>query len=97
MNNHNEAPVTPWFTGTQTPVQIGVYQRQNLAGDVRYSFWDGDHWRWAQRTPHLAASEDAASISLRQQAPWRGLLFPPPQGYGPAEPITTNPARANQC
>jgi len=72
---------TPWFTGDQQPVQPGVYKRLSVSGLVMYSLHDGDTWMWNHVSASRAAQADEPS--LVQNLPWRGLVAPPPQGYGP--------------
>ena len=74
---------TAWFTGTQLPVQIGVYKRLSLSGLVLFSFFDGDMWLWNHRDATRAAQALPGEASLIQALPWCGLVLPPPQGYGP--------------
>lgn len=74
---------TPWFSGTQVPVQIGVYKRLSLSGLVMFSFFDGDMWLWNHRDATRAAQAKPGEASLIQALPWCGLELPPPQGYGP--------------
>lgn len=74
---------TPWFSGEQQPVQIGVYKRLSVAGLVMYSLFNGEHWLWMHRSAAAAVRASSAEISLCQTLPWCGLKAPPPQGYGP--------------
>lgn len=77
---------TPWFDGNTQPVQIGVYQRRNSLGHVCYSLWDGSQWYWNQPSPTLADRESMPSMA--QYLPWRGLVQPPAEGYGPGAAAT---------
>lgn len=79
---YSDDQMTPAFPGDVEPVQIGVYQRRNSLGRWVYSMWTGDHWCWNHASPSLAARDEERS--LQQAMPWRGLITPPPQGYGPA-------------
>lgn len=72
---------TPWFSGLQHPVQIGVYKRLSLSNRPRYSFFDGKFWLWNHATAELAAR--SVDRSLVQYAAWCGLASPHPAGYGP--------------
>lgn len=74
---------TPWYGGDQLPVQIGLYKRLSVAGLVMYSFFNGEHWLWMHRSASVAVRFSGNDLSLCQTLPWRGLLQPPPQGYGP--------------
>jgi hypothetical protein len=74
---------TPWISGQQQPVQIGVYRRLTLSGSTIYSYFDGAHWLWNSATPALAVRVPSTDLSLVQTSPWAGLIAPPPQGYGP--------------
>jgi hypothetical protein len=74
---------TPWYSGEQRPVQIGLYKRLSVAGPVMYSFFDGENWLWMHRSPTVAVRFGSQDISLCQTLPWCGLMAPPPQGYGP--------------
>lgn len=76
---------TPWYPGTQQPVQIGVYKRLSLSGLVQYSLFDGGAWLWSHRDATRAAQAHARDVSLVQDLPWCGLVAPPPQGYGPIQ------------
>lgn len=79
---------TQWISGQQQPVQIGVYRRLTLAGNTRYSYFDGAHWLWNSGSPAQAVRVPSTDLSLIQTSPWAGLIAPPPQGYGP---MPTNP------
>lgn len=74
---------TPWFSGDQQPVKIGVYKRLSMAGLVVYSMWDGDHWLRMHCSATGAVRASSSEPSLCQTLPWCGLLRPPAQGYGP--------------
>lgn len=78
---HSKPGETPWLTGAQKPVRIGVYRRLNSLGYTTYSYWDGRVWLWNKPTPEQAASAEGADYSLVQVLPWCGLVAPPPQGY----------------
>lgn len=82
---------TPWISGQQQPVQLGVYRRLSTSGATTYSFWDGARWRWNQATPALAVQVSATEPSLVQTLPWAGLITPPPQGYGPMRAAAVAP------
>jgi hypothetical protein len=105
MTRHDEAQLTPWFTGQQQPVQPGVYQRLNSLHEPVYSLWNGAQWLWSERTPARAATHPDHEPSLVQHLPWRGLLQPPMGGYGPARParpadtddLTPNPTESTPC
>lgn len=86
-----EPAETPWISGMQTPVQIGVYRRLSLIGTTQFSYFDGAHWLWNKRHPDLAARVPSTEPSLIQTLPWCGLVAPPPQGYGP---LATTPTLA---
>lgn len=73
---------TPWFPGSQQPVQDGVYKRLCLSGIVQYSLFDGGAWLWMHRDATCAARAASDQVSLVQDLPWCGLVAPP-QGYGP--------------
>ena len=77
---------TPWFPGTQQPVQIGVYKRLSISGLVQFSLFDGGAWLWSHRDATRAAQARPDAVSLVQDLPWCGLVAPPPQGYGPMQP-----------
>lgn len=79
--------LTPRFPGDVKPVRAGVYQRDfGGAGNRRYAYWDGEHWRWSESTPELAADWGASKwrpgigvCSPVQSDPiirWRGLTEP---------------------
>ena len=74
---------TPWYSGDQLPVQIGVYKRLSLGAVVLFSFFDGAHWLWNCRTIDAAVRKPSTELSLVQTLPWCGLAQPAPQGYGP--------------
>ena len=71
---------TPWYAGTQTPIQPGVYKRLSVAGTIMHSLWDSC-WHWNHVSAERAAL--ATDETLCATLPWRGLLSPPPYGYGP--------------
>jgi hypothetical protein len=87
---------TPWISGQQVPVQVGVYRRLSLSGSTQFSYFDGAHWLWNKRHPDLAVRVPSTEPSLIQTLPWCGLIAPPPQGYGPmpALPADKGAARA---
>lgn len=50
--------LTPWFTGDQKPVRVGVYQRDLYGEDVKaYSYWDGEVWGLYGETYKLKKAE----------------------------------------
>lgn len=74
---------TPWFSGDQLPVQIGVYKRLSLGAVVKYSFFDGAHWLWNCSNAAAAVRMPSTDLSIVQTLPWCGLVTPAPGGYGP--------------
>ncbi len=70
--------LTPWFTGDQKPVRVGVYQRKNSRHEqyvtaTHYSYWDGAEW-CASAHDTLLAKSYCAYASLSQNLPWRGVM-----------------------
>ena len=63
---------TPWFPGTVKPVRFGVYQRRLANTDIAFSYWDGEQWFLANRTPYEAFGEPALSFN-QDGFEWRGL------------------------
>lgn len=74
---------TPWYSGDDAPVQIGVYKRLSLGAVVLYSYFDGAHWLWNCRSPEAAVRKPSTELSLVQALPWCGLINPAREGYGP--------------
>ena len=66
---------TRWFN-TGLPVREGVYQRQyQYEGQtvVRYCYWDGRRFGWAEHSAEDAAARTNIVPSPTQDKPWRGL------------------------
>lgn len=76
---------TPWYSGDQVPVQIGVYKRLSLGAVVLFSYFDGAHWLWNCRTADAAARKPSTELSLVQTLPWCGMVNPARGGYGPLQ------------
>lgn len=74
---------TPWYSGDQLPVQIGIYKRLSLGAVVMFSYFDGAHWLANCRTFDAAIRKPSTDLSLVQTLPWCGLAMPAPSGYGP--------------
>lgn len=74
---------TPWYSGDQLPVQIGVYKRLSIGMEVMYSYFDGAHWLVNCRTFDAAMRKPSTHLCLVQTRPWCGLAMPAPGGYGP--------------
>ena len=76
----NKPKLTPWFSGVDTPMRIGVFERKRWNDDVTfYSFWDGKTWWPSGNTPDKAVDEFVKYQELgvprwvSQMMPWRGL------------------------
>ena len=61
---------TAWFSAFSRPSREGVYQRRGLAGP--FSCWNGRTWNAEAASPAEAAGRTEPSV--RQWAPWRGLV-----------------------
>lgn len=64
--------LTPWFTGDQKPVRVGVYQRKQ-GESSHYSYWCGDPWG-ASAHDMMSAKAYSPYASLSQNLPWRGVM-----------------------
>jgi hypothetical protein len=66
--------VTGWYSGAQTPVRTGVYQRLSPDGVVVYSYWSLPNCCWGSyRGSAEHAAEEGMSMSAYQALKWRGL------------------------
>lgn len=68
--------LTPWFDGKVKPARPGMYQRQWLRGELRWSMWTGKHWGPTCTSKCMAAHFSTGQSAL-QEAPWRGLAKKP--------------------
>ena len=73
-----EMKLTPWFSGDQKPVRVGVYQRKNSEYEhyiptSHFSYWDGAAW-CASAHDMLLARAYSRYVSLSQNLPWRGVM-----------------------
>lgn len=70
--------LTPWFSGDQKPVRVGVYQRHyiNHKGyiELRYCWWNGYGFCTSWKSPDSAERNKDMGLSLEQQMPWRGVM-----------------------
>jgi hypothetical protein len=67
--------LTPWFTGDQRPVRVGVYLRKYSDSEKYegYSYFDGAKWSTFGITPQVALCERYIT-SVYQNLPWRGVM-----------------------
>ncbi len=73
--------LTPWFSGDQKPVRVGVYERKYGEADDDeaglYCYWDGLHWHAWEATAYGAyihVNLRNPHYSAFQYEPWRGVL-----------------------
>ena len=69
---------TPWFTGGEKPVHIGVYETQHPFREdwTVYQYWNGKAWGKYCPSPHRAAQAGNFPSSFQHQT-WRGLAEKP--------------------
>lgn len=70
--------LTPWFSGDQKPVRVGVYERDYGSGKTYYCWWNGKVFGCGEREPGEAKMAIKIFgifwISADQNLPWRGVL-----------------------
>ncbi len=67
--------LTPWFSGDQKPVRMGVYQRAYADAGEKYCYWDGQYWGSPTVTAKGADHWSfATNESIYQNLPWRGVM-----------------------
>lgn len=63
---------TDWYRGDQKPARVGVYQRADDYGIV-YCYWDTIWFVGFEHEKYAHFWADSASVSMRQDWPWRGV------------------------
>ncbi len=68
--------LTPWFSGDQKPVRVGVYQRDIFGKGIEvYSYWNGNYWCFYSSSVSGAVMKDGLHLeSAEQNLPWRGVM-----------------------
>jgi hypothetical protein len=68
--------LTPWFSGDQKPVRVGVYRRNIFGkGIASYSYWNGKFWGLYSPMPDVASSLSWKNFRSKvQNLPWRGVM-----------------------
>jgi hypothetical protein len=64
--------LTPWFSGKQKPVRVGLYQR-DIRGIVVYAWWNGHVWSLGDKSKRRVLSFKRHS-SYHQDLDWRGVM-----------------------
>ena len=69
--------LTPWFSGDQKPVRVGVYQRKYVDQPnfsfALYAYWDGLRFGSYGHTPAEAKHHKDTQSNI-QNLPWRGVM-----------------------
>ncbi len=67
--------LTPWLSGDQKPVRVGVYERSITALGKSYSFWNGEFWCYFSSEIDEAEMHGGKRLKSKyQQASWRGVM-----------------------
>jgi hypothetical protein len=67
--------LTPWFSGDQKPVRVGVYERKHVWEVPVYAYWNGEWWGTGAFRKHRAVHKDyIGRPSMHQNLPWRGVM-----------------------
>ena len=72
----SEHKLTRWFSGSDKPVRVGVYQRDHLSWGKCYQYFNGEKWCYPSRTVD-GAWVMRFDLSDDQTSPWRGLAEEP--------------------
>jgi hypothetical protein len=68
--------LTSWYSGTQKPARIGVYERLvDERGYVQYNYWTGLRWAIGGHSPDDAMKYSRIASNYQNVA-WRGLTPP---------------------
>ena len=72
--------LTPWFSGKQKPVRVGVYMVDQSWPDSEiqpqavYAYWDGTYWYPQATYAHLAVDLICHGPSKYPFRQWRGVM-----------------------
>ncbi len=65
--------LTPWFSGDQKPIRVGVYEVKYPFPFPVYSYWDGADWKTITISVKAAYKHKRFADKV-QNLPWRGVM-----------------------